>query len=37
MKACAIYYPYIKVPNSAWFTRTLLYWDEVGAIVRVSH
>lgn len=29
----AIYYPYIQVPNSSWFTRTLLYWDTVGAIV----
>lgn len=29
----AIYYPYIQVPSSPWFTRTLLYWDEVGAIV----
>jgi len=29
----AIYYPYIKVPQSSWFTRVLLYWDEVGAIV----
>lgn len=33
MKSRAIYYPYIQVPNSPWFTRTLLYWDEVGAIV----
>jgi len=29
----AIYYPYIRVPDSPWFTRTLLYWDDVGAIV----
>ena len=33
VKSCAIYYPYIRVPQSAWFTRVLLYWDEVGAIV----
>jgi hypothetical protein len=33
MKSCAIYYPYIRVPKSPWFTRILLYWDEVGAIV----
>lgn len=33
MRACAIYYPYIQVPQNAWFTRILLYWDEVGAIV----
>ena len=28
-----LYYPYIKVPNSEWFTRVLLYWDSVGSIV----
>ena len=28
-----LYFPYISVPNSTWFTRMLLYWDEVGAIV----
>ncbi len=28
-----LYFPYIQVPKSAWFTRILLYWDEVGAIV----
>lgn len=33
MKSCAIYYPYIEVPRSSWFTRVLLYWDKVGAIV----
>lgn len=33
MRTCAIYYPYIQVPQNAWFTRILLYWDEVGAIV----
>lgn len=29
----AIYYPYIRVPESAWFTRAILYWDSVGTIV----
>lgn len=33
VKSQALYYPYIKVPKSSWFTRILLYWDEVGAIV----
>lgn len=33
MMSRAIYYPYIRVPDSPWFTRTLLYWDQVGAIV----
>jgi hypothetical protein len=28
-----LYYPYIRVPNNAWFTRVLLYWDSVGSIV----
>jgi hypothetical protein len=37
MKACVLYYPYVKVPQSAWFTRVLLYWDEVGAIVPSDH
>ena len=29
----ALYFPYINVPDRAWFTRVLLYWDEVGSIV----
>jgi len=33
MKANALYFPYIRVPESAWFTRTLLYWDQVATIV----
>ncbi|NJD90411.1 MAG: hypothetical protein FIA91_02675 [Geobacter sp.] len=33
MKSCAIYYPYINVPRNSWFSKILLYWDEVGAIV----
>ena len=28
-----LYFPYIRVPDDAWFTRVLLYWDEVGSIV----
>ena len=28
-----IYYPYIRVPESDWFSRTLLYWDSVATIV----
>jgi hypothetical protein len=27
-----LYFPYINVPNEAWFTRTLFYWDSVGCI-----
>jgi hypothetical protein len=33
VKNKVLYFPYINVPNSMWFTRMLLYWDEVGAIV----
>ena len=29
----AVYYPYIKVPKSAWFSRAILYWDSVATIV----
>jgi hypothetical protein len=28
-----LYFPYISVPNSEWTTRSILYWDNVGAIV----
>jgi len=28
-----LYFPYINVPNSQWTTRSILYWDNVGAIV----
>jgi hypothetical protein len=28
-----LYFPYISVPDDAWFTRVLLYWDKVGSIV----
>lgn len=28
-----LYYPYINVPNNDWTVRTLLYYDNVGAIV----
>jgi len=28
-----IYFPRINPPDSEWFTRVLLYWDEVGTIV----
>jgi len=28
-----IYYPYIRIPESAWSTRAVLYWDSVATIV----
>jgi hypothetical protein len=33
MSESVLYFPYIRVPESGWFTRVLLYWDEVGSIV----
>src|SRR4051794_10339214 len=33
MTSRVLYFPLINVPENAWFTRVLLYWDEVGAIV----
>jgi len=32
MKSNVIYFPYIRVPKSVWFTRLLLYWDKVLSI-----
>ena len=28
-----LYFPYINVPNKLWTMQSVLYWDEVGAIV----
>lgn len=33
MKTKVLYFPYIRVPNSVWMTRVLLYWDSIGTIV----
>lgn len=33
----ALYFPYINVPESPWWARTILYWDMVGTIVPRSH
>jgi hypothetical protein len=33
----ALYYPYINVPSSAWWTRMMLYWDRLGTIVPESY
>src|SRR4051794_1325037 len=32
----ALYFPLISPPASAWLTRALLYWDQVGTIVPQS-
>jgi Family of unknown function (DUF6236) len=32
----ALYFPYIRVPQSLWFTKILLYWDSAATIVPSS-
>jgi Family of unknown function (DUF6236) len=32
----ALYFPYIRVPQTSWFTQILLYWDAGAAIVPQS-
>jgi hypothetical protein len=29
----ALYFPYIRVPQTPWFTQVLLYWEQAAAIV----
>lgn len=29
----ALYFPYIRVPQTTWFTRVLLYWDNAASII----
>lgn len=29
----ALYFPYIRVPETSWFTQVLLYWDSAASIV----
>ncbi|AEG15373.1 hypothetical protein Desku_1806 [Desulfofundulus kuznetsovii DSM 6115] len=33
MNNIALYFPFIQVPQTRWFTQVLLYWDEVASIV----
>ncbi|MET0650601.1 MAG: hypothetical protein ABW208_28670 [Pyrinomonadaceae bacterium] len=33
MRNKVLYFPHMEVPQSAWLTRTLLYWDTVGVIM----
>lgn len=33
MPRSVIYFPYIRVPQTQWFTQVLLYWDQVISIV----
>jgi hypothetical protein len=32
-KETALYFPYIQVPSTTWFTQVLLYWDAAASIV----
>lgn len=32
----ALYFPYVRVPETPWFTQVLLYWDRAAAIVPSS-
>lgn len=32
----ALYFPYIQVPQSVWFTQVLLYWDDAASIIPTS-
>ena len=29
----ALYFPYIRVPETSWFTQILLYWDRAATII----
>ncbi|HEU5066560.1 MAG TPA: DUF6236 family protein [Sphingomicrobium sp.] len=33
MHDTALYFPYIRPPDNAWFRQMALYWDSIGAIV----
>jgi hypothetical protein len=37
MADSVLYFPSIRVPNTEWFTRVLLYWDSVGTIVPTEY
>jgi hypothetical protein len=32
----ALYFPYISVPQSVWFTQVLLYWEDAASIIPAS-
>lgn len=33
MKNKILYYPYVNIPKDQWIYKSVLYWDEVGAII----
>ena len=37
MADSVLYFPSIRVPETEWFTRVLLYWDTVGTIVPAEY
>jgi hypothetical protein len=37
MADSVLYFPSIRVPETEWFTRVLLYWDSVGTIVPTEY
>lgn len=37
MRDNALYFPYISVPNDAWTSSALLYWDRLFSIVPMDH
>ncbi|PZQ13961.1 hypothetical protein [Pseudoxanthomonas winnipegensis] len=37
MRHNALYFPYIALPNEAWTTLSLLYWDRLLSIVPLDH
>ncbi|MBW5807275.1 hypothetical protein FOZ70_21295 [Burkholderia sp. COPS] len=37
MRANALYFPYITLPDNAWTVKSLLYWDKLSSIVPTDH
>lgn len=37
MRANALYFPYIALPDDAWTVKSLLYWDGLSSIVPMDH
>lgn len=37
MGDAVLYFPMIRPPESAWFSRVLLYWDKIGTIMPAQY
>lgn len=37
MRSNALYFPYIELPDEAWTSRVLLYWDKLSSIVPMDY